>query len=409
MRLVVFTGHYPYRGEAFLEDEIRVAERFFDEILIVTLEKNPNQAVYYIPKNARVIPVRNKTKKYSGVLRAACNAVFKRHAFHEISIVKKAGGKHSLRDSVKSIIADERAILYLERAQNQWLDDAKETVFYSYWLGPETTYMIRHRKQLNGLLISRTHGGDCFFDRAFHPYRVQQLSELDFVFPISESGKQDLLAHYSDAVPELEKKLIVARLGITKPTDRMNPENKTDKKIVVSCSNVIPLKRLDLLVDALSGITEHRIHWVHFGDGSEMDAIRKLAAEKLRDNVTADFRGFTPKQEILRYYAENPVDVFVNCSDAEGIPVSVMEAMAYGIPPVARDVGGTAELVDNTCGMLLRGNVDGEMLADAITHILNMDKAPYRALQANAYDKYRRCFSAERNYTELFGTITQEH
>lgn len=409
MRLVLFTAHYPYRGEAFLEDEIRVAERFFDEILIVTLEKNPNQVVYYIPKNARAIPVRSKTKKYSGVFHAACNAVFKRHAFHEIGVVKKAGGEHSLCDSFKSIVADERSILYLERAQNQWLDNAKETVFYSYWLGSETTYMVRHRKQLNGLHISRAHGGDCFFDRGFHPYRVEQLTALDRVFPISESGKKDLLEHYVDAVPELEKKLIVARLGITKPTDQMNPENRTDVKTVVSCSNVIPLKRLDLLVDALSVIKEHRIHWVHFGDGSDMGMIQKLAAEKLRDNVTADFRGFIPKQDILKYYTDNPVDVFVNCSDAEGIPVSVMEAMAYGIPPVTRDVGGMTELVDDTCGILLHGNVNGKALADAIHRVLNMDKVSYQTLQANAYDKYRRFFSAEQNYMGFFGMITKEH
>ena len=50
MRLVLFTRHYPYKGETFLEDEIRFAEHYFDRIIIVTADKNANNPLYYIPK-----------------------------------------------------------------------------------------------------------------------------------------------------------------------------------------------------------------------------------------------------------------------------------------------------------------------------------------------------------------------
>ena len=404
-RLVLFTTHYPYRGEAFLEDEIRAAELYYTEIIIVTLEKNTDNVVYYIPQNARVIAVRAGSRKYSGGFAVLCKILFSKNALREIGIAAKERGMHALFSAIRTIAVDERAIYFLKRAEKNWLDDTSETVYYSYWLGSEATYLVRNRKQLGGLCISRTHGGDCFFNRAFHPYRVQQLSQLDLIFPISESGKKDLLKHYVSKVPALEKKLVVAHLGISKPTDQMNPENKSNCRIIVTCSNVIRLKRLDLMVDALSRIESIKIHWIHFGDGDQLRVIKKLAAEKLKPNVIADFRGFVPKSDILRYYAENPVDLFINCSDAEGIPVSVMEAMSYGIPVIARDVGGTSELVDPNCGILLKEQINGSVLADAIHSILYMDRNDYRMLQINAYAKYQNGFKAETNYVEFFRTI----
>ena len=405
MDLVLFTAHYPYRGEAFLEDEIRIAEHYFSEILIVTLEKNTDHAIYYIPRNARVVPARGNNSRLFGILRALCRVVVSKKAVCEIGRAFKNRHEHGFYNALKSIVIDERTMMLLKKAERNWIDHEEKTVYYSYWLNGTATYLARNKRKLGGLCIARAHGGDCFFDRAFHPYRVQQLSALDNVFPISESGKNDLLTHYGDAVPKLANTLIVSHLGITKPADQMNPEGKSDSITIVSCSNVIPLKRLDLLIDALSLLKSEKIHWVHFGSGSEMETIQKMAEKKLNSNIITEFRGFTPKGEILRYYAENHIDVFINCSDAEGIPVSVMEAMAYGIPVVARDVGGTSELVDNSCGILLKGDVDGKAIAKAIESILGLDKAAYHTMQLSAFEHFSKGFMAERNYKQFFGEI----
>ena len=408
MRLVLFTAHYPYRGEVFLEDEIRAAEHYFSEIIFVTLEKNPDHVSYYIPQNAKIVPVRSDSNRVFGILRAACSVLFHKKTICEIARAFKERRKHDFIGALKAIVIDERSMILLRKAEKNWIGSKKETVYYSYWLNAAATYLARSRQQLGGLCISRAHGGDCFFNRTFHPYRVEQLSGLDCVFPISEAGREDLLIHYGDAVPELVKKIHIARLGIVKPTNQMNPENTSDYRIIATCSNVIRLKRLDLLIDALSRIESIKIHWIHFGDGDQMQVIKKLAAERLKPNVVADFRGFVPNSYILRYYADNPVDVFINCSDAEGIPVSVMEAMSYGIPVIARDVGGIPELVNNKCGILLNTDTDGKTLAEAIMFILNMDKVTYRTMQQNAFLQYTERFSAEKNYKAFFMTIIEK-
>lgn len=55
-------------------------------------------------------------------------------------------------------------------------------------------------------------------------------------------------------------------------------------------------------------------------------------------------------------YSEHPVDVFINLSTNEGVPVSIMEAISFDIPIVATDVGGTSEIVTDETGILVSSN-----------------------------------------------------
>jgi glycosyltransferase involved in cell wall biosynthesis len=63
--------------------------------------------------------------------------------------------------------------------------------------------------------------------------------------------------------------------------------------------------------------------------------------------------GNMKNSEILDYFLQSPVDIFLNASRSEGIPVSIMEAMSCGIPAIAPDVGGIKELVSEGMGVLM--------------------------------------------------------
>lgn len=54
----------------------------------------------------------------------------------------------------------------------------------------------------------------------------------------------------------------------------------------------------------------------------------------------------------------NDFDLFVNMSLSEGIPVSIMEAISFGIPIIATNVGGNAEIVNDETGVLIPVNID---------------------------------------------------
>ncbi len=57
--------------------------------------------------------------------------------------------------------------------------------------------------------------------------------------------------------------------------------------------------------------------------------------------------------KILDVYEQFDVDFFINLSDSEWIPVTIMEAMPMGIPVIDRNVGGISEIVNKSNGLLL--------------------------------------------------------
>jgi len=176
---------------------------------------------------------------------------------------------------------------------------------------------------------------------------------------------------------------------------------------VVSCSAVIPLKRLDLLIDALTKIEGMQIKWTHFGDGAIIGPIRKLAHVKLDrlNNVSYQFMGNQPKERILNFYRTEHIDLFINCSDSEGIPVSIMEAFSYGIPAVARDVGGNSEIVNDVNGYLLSAHSSADEIAASIQCFVRLSQEDKSKKSAAAYQTYHELYDAERNYRSFYSYL----
>ena len=103
----------------------------------------------------------------------------------------------------------------------------------------------------------------------------------------------------------------------------------------MSVSTMIPVKRVDLLIDALA--TFHRDHpeleltWIHAGDGILREELTRQAHERL-SGVTVQLLGILPNVELLDFYLSHQIDLLVSTSSSEGIPVSMMEAMAREVP-----------------------------------------------------------------------------
>jgi glycosyltransferase involved in cell wall biosynthesis len=173
----------------------------------------------------------------------------------------------------------------------------------------------------------------------------------------------------------------------------------------VSCSNVIPLKRVDLIVRALSEIKDHKINWVHFGDGPQLTEAQQLAHEILHKNITFDFKGRVSNKEVLSWYAENNPSLFINVSTTEGIPVSIMEAMSFGIPVIATDVGGTSEIVNDGNGMLLPKNPEISLISNIILQFYNLNDETKIKLKREVYTSWANNFDAEKNYNDFLKNI----
>ena len=144
------------------------------------------------------------------------------------------------------------------------------------------------------------------------------------------------------------------------------------------------------------------IEWTHFGDGELMDEIREYAGDKLGSNVKVSFAGNIANTELMERYAAKDFTVFLNASSSEGLPVSVMEAMSFGIPCIATDVGGTGEIVGDDHGVLISKDATAGEIVEAIRAVYNMDEDDYQTLRHKARSFWKNHFDADQNYQEFF-------
>ena len=209
---------------------------------------------------------------------------------------------------------------------------------------------------------------------------------------------------------ELLKKTYVSYLGCNKESDRLNP-HQSGTFSICTCSRLIPLKRIDILMDAIADWDLCPVKWTHMGDGPLFSELSDRAAEISKKNplVDIEFTGRVPNESVKRFYASNPVDLFVNLSEIEGLPISIMEVISYGIPVLATDVGGTCEIVVPETGFLVPSDLSKEMVRKHLTDYYNLSDADKVALRESAYHYWETHFKASENLMRLFEEIDRIH
>jgi glycosyltransferase involved in cell wall biosynthesis len=143
-----------------------------------------------------------------------------------------------------------------------------------------------------------------------------------------------------------------------------------------------------------------RLLMLVIGDGSERSNVENLAAKLQLDAQSVRFLGARRDvNELL-----SAVDLFVLPSDAEGLPLSVLEAMAAGLPIIATRVGGIPELVDDGEQGVLVTPGDSEGLAGAIERVIQ-DPSLRARLGQSARTRARGEFSLSvtvQNYDRVY-------
>jgi glycosyltransferase involved in cell wall biosynthesis len=140
--------------------------------------------------------------------------------------------------------------------------------------------------------------------------------------------------------------------------------------MIVCVSRFVPRKRQVDLVRALARLRPaHRsIRAVFAGYGPTLESIRSLV-QSLGLNEIVEFRGRTKPDEIRSILAD--ADVFCLPTLWEGTVISVMEAMATGLPVVASNVNGVSEVVDDRVTGILVPPCRDDLLAEALDELLS--------------------------------------
>ena len=280
--------------------------------------------------------------------------------------------------------------------------DLRDAVLFScrFEYQPYVALLLKKRLSLKADVVARAHRYDLYEDQnKYHyiPMRRILLNELKYVFPCSEDGKDDLIEKY----PEFEKKIKAKFVGtLDHGIKNFQPERTIH---IVSCSTLTPVKRVDQIVRALSAIDDLEIEWDHYGAGALMEQVASLADTILPPNVKAQFHGNVDNIRLLEEYSNRNYFLFLNVSESEGIPAAIMEAMSFGIPCIATDVGGTREIVEkDSGGTLLSKDFTPEQLTSEIRRYCTMPEAEYLACRRAARAAWDRKFNASKNYTQFF-------
>ncbi len=279
---------------------------------------------------------------------------------------------------------------------------------YSFWFY-DCIYLawLRQRGEIH-LAVARAHSGDLYEDhvsiRNSILLRHYQLKWLDAVHPISEMGDEYLKARY----PSCRATIRAFYLGTEDP-GCFNPQ-PTDEFVLVSCATFRHHKRIHRIAEALLHVRKP-VTWVHFGDerlGQNDPAMAEymLIRERLLTLPHVRFvpMGYRANADVMEFYKTNSVSLFISLSRYEGIPVSMMEAISFGIPVLSTDVGGCREIVNERTGMLIPLDTSVEEVARIIEGF-GQTRFVTSKTRAEVRGYWQEKFNAERNYREFFDGI----
>ncbi|MCI1966800.1 MAG: glycosyltransferase [Oscillospiraceae bacterium] len=402
--LLLLTSSFPFdRGEEFLENELRFA-RGFDKILVCPCGlKEDSVQTRVLPEQVDCIRLRRPScgrSAYGALLRLPCVRCEMRKLLCSGRLFPAR--VHEMLFFMKNALCIFRAL-----KQEEAVLCADDVTIYSYWFydaaaaGAMLAEFLRSKGK-KARMVSRAHGFDVHEERSplhYLPMRSYLMESAAAVFPCSEEGA-DLLRNQC---PQFAQKVQTAHLGTS---DRGCRGGSRIEFHLVSCSYMVPVKRLHLIAGALKNI-DFPVRWTHLGSGP-LEAELKHLCRALPACVRVEFPGALKNSAVMDFYKNHEITVFINVSSSEGIPVSIMEACSFGIPVIATDVGGTHEIVkDGKNGFLLRAEFAQKELLQVLNRLRSMSGKDYEKLCANSRSTWENNFSAERNYPEFYEVLGQ--
>lgn len=219
--------------------------------------------------------------------------------------------------------------------------------------------------ELGGFPFSFTlHGPGIFFEA--HTWRLdEKFRRAAFVACISWFCRSQAAIF---APPDDLDRLHIVHCGVYPEAHAARVHQGTGNQLLF-VGRLAEVKGVSVLLEALAEVrkTHPEVHLTVIGDGPERPRFEALARQHgLEQAVT--FAGYRSQAEVAAQLAAT--DVFVLPSYAEGVPVTLMEALAAAVPVVATQVGGVSELVDDGVNGFIVHPGDPAPLADRLIRLI---------------------------------------
>ena len=290
-------------------------------------------------------------------------------------------------------------------------------LFYFYW-GDKSVLILPFLKSFMAaqgrrvpLAVMRLHGSDAIEEaKGILPFREQIYGTVDYAVPVSGMIESYIKCRYAVQ----PRNICTFRLGSPEGGRTLSWERGPAGELhIVSCSNVVPLKRVEYIADAVALLAE-RLHneggigdvkslcWTHIGDGPQRVALEqhiksRIAAAGFPANLCrVEFKGAMPHREVLEYYRKNHIDLFIHASRSEGGPVVIMEAASFAIPVISTKVGAVDEMIPQEWIIPVEATPD--ILVDKVVEYLLLPDGKRLALKEQNRRVWEERWNAECNY-----------
>jgi glycosyltransferase involved in cell wall biosynthesis len=210
------------------------------------------------------------------------------------------------------------------------------------------------------------------------------------------------------ATPAARERLKIVHCGVDLKTIPFRADGR-EPGLIMAVGRLDPIKGFDVLIDALGELKKsgRRVRCRIIGEGPlEGDMKAAIARHGISDMV--EMKGAMPQAEVRKSLYESSIfalpSVVTRTGDRDGIPVSLMEAMAAGTPSVSTKVSGIPELITDGSEGLLVPEKDPSALAAALAKLLD-DPGLGARLATAARGKVEREFDAAveaRKLLDLF-------
>lgn len=392
--LLLFTNNYPSKlgDTSFIDPEVDELSKIYKHVYIVRLAAFPITEPVLMPSNFTLLISGFSNKKemlIKGIFNNASNIKSGYLFLKELFQVNRLS-------NIKNLIYATLIGRYYSSLINQFLmNNSTKCDLYFFWgIGCSYALPWLSTNNINKSWV-RLHGIDLYEERqnGYIPYRELIFKIVNYIVPISEHGRTYLIDKYPQW--NLQNKIILNRLGSKDYSFKQNnhKHSLSSDAIIVSCSSIIPLKRVDLIYKCINlASIDTRISWVHFGDGPSRKHLEDtIQALPPTSNLSITIKGQTLHEEVMAFFKQNNVSLFINLSETEGIPVSIMEAISFNIPVLATNTGGVNEIVGESfsTGILIPVNLEEHKISKIIYSILNgMNFSPRNYWENNFNKSY---------------------
>jgi glycosyltransferase involved in cell wall biosynthesis len=369
IRIAYIVSRFPKLSETFVFREINELRRQGAEVICFSihrpaLEPLPAEAQHLLNETTYLWPP-NPVQFFLGIMKIA---IRRPHRFFGTL-------KAYLRQAPRHLRGLKRfALHFLEGAYLAHLCEkcGVEYIHAHFANGPSSVAMAA--SDLSGIPFGFTcHAQDIYAD----PLMLERkLARARLPLTISEYNRDYLLAHYAVANPaRLKVHRVAVDLAHFRP--RRSAKSNEESPLILAIGRLVPKKGFIHLIQACEILAKRGIEFRCgiVGDGPERATLRAaIASSKLEDKVI-----LLGAQTDVKKYLQR-ADVFVMpcvldpSGDRDGIPTTLMEAMAMQVPVISTNISGIPELIKHEETGLLVPPTDGEALAQAICRLLADEK-----------------------------------